>query len=60
VTVSGEGQPHIGLYPFLLTGNAIEMHLHRNDEQLADLAGQSALQLRGGRSAGHHPVALDP
>src|SRR6187402_2204277 len=39
VTVSGEGQPHIGLYPFLLTGNAIEMHLHRNDEQLADLAG---------------------
>ena len=39
VTVNGEGQPHIGLYPFLLTGNAIEMHLHRNDEQLADLAG---------------------
>jgi predicted FMN-binding regulatory protein PaiB len=38
VTVSAEGQPHIGLYPFLFLGEAIEMHLHRNDEQLADLA----------------------
>jgi transcriptional regulator len=41
VTVNGEGQPHIGLYPFRLTGDAIEMHLHRNDEQLADLAGNA-------------------
>ena len=39
VTVDGKGQPHIGLYPFLYAGDAIEMHLHRNDEQLADLAG---------------------
>jgi transcriptional regulator len=38
VTVSPEGQPHIGLYPFLFLGNTIEMHLHRSDEQLADLA----------------------
>jgi predicted FMN-binding regulatory protein PaiB len=37
VTASAEGQPHIGLYPFVLTGSAIEMHLHRSDEQLADL-----------------------
>jgi predicted FMN-binding regulatory protein PaiB len=37
VTASADGQPHIGLYPFLFLGDRIEMHLHRNDEQLADL-----------------------
>src|SRR5262245_53584203 len=37
VTVSSDGQPHIGLYPFLFLGNHVEMHLHRSDEQLADL-----------------------
>ncbi len=37
VTVNGEGQPHIGLYPFVFLGDCIEMHLHRNDEQHADL-----------------------
>ena len=38
VTVSADGQPHIGLYPFLFLGDRIEMHLHRSDEQLADLS----------------------
>lgn len=38
VTVNAQGQPHIGLYPFVFTGDLVEMHLHRNDEQLADLA----------------------
>lgn len=38
VTVSPEGQPHIGLYPFLFTGDTLEIHLHRSDEQLVDLA----------------------
>ena len=37
VTVSSVGEPHIGLYPFVYQGNAIEMHLNRADEQLADL-----------------------
>jgi transcriptional regulator len=37
VTVSADGQPHIGLYPFLFLGPTIEMHLHRSDEQLADV-----------------------
>lgn len=37
VTVGADGQPHIGLYPFLLLGERIEMHLHRADEQLGDL-----------------------
>ena len=37
VTVGADGQPHIGLYPFLYLGDAIEMHLHRSDEQLTDL-----------------------
>jgi predicted FMN-binding regulatory protein PaiB len=38
VTAGTDGRPHIGLYPFLFLGERIEMHLHRNDEQLADLA----------------------
>jgi predicted FMN-binding regulatory protein PaiB len=37
VTVNGEGQPHIGLYPFVPLDDRVEMHLHRADEQLADL-----------------------
>jgi predicted FMN-binding regulatory protein PaiB len=37
VTVGADGQPHIGLYPFLLAGERIEIHLHRSDEQLDDL-----------------------
>jgi len=37
ITASGAGQPHVGLYPFLYLGETIEIHLHRNDEQLADL-----------------------
>lgn len=37
VTVNAEGQPHIGLYPFLFLGDTLEIHLHRADEQLADL-----------------------
>jgi predicted FMN-binding regulatory protein PaiB len=38
VTVSPQGQPHLGLYPFLFTGDTVEIHLHRSDEQLVDLA----------------------
>ncbi len=37
VTADAGGQPHIGLYPYLFLGDRIEMHLHRGDEQLADL-----------------------
>ena len=37
LSVSADGIPHIGLYPFVHDGGAIEMHLHRSDEQLADL-----------------------
>jgi predicted FMN-binding regulatory protein PaiB len=37
VTVSADGQPHMGLYPFLLLDDTIEIHLHRSDEQLVDL-----------------------
>ena len=36
VTVS-DGQPHIGLYPYLFLGDSIEMHLSRADEQFTDL-----------------------
>lgn len=39
VTVGADGQPHLGLYPFLLRADTIEMHLHRSDEQLDDLRG---------------------
>jgi len=37
VTVNAQGQPNIGLYPFLFLGSTIEMHTHRDDEQLADV-----------------------
>ena len=37
VTVSSNGAPHIGLYPFVYLESAIEMHVNRGDEQLADL-----------------------
>jgi predicted FMN-binding regulatory protein PaiB len=37
VTVSPEGLPHIGLYPFVYQGAAIELHVNRRDEQYADL-----------------------
>jgi predicted FMN-binding regulatory protein PaiB len=38
ITAGIDGQPHIGLYPFLFLDDRIEVHLHRNDEQIADLA----------------------
>ncbi len=41
VTVSAEGRPHIGLYPFVYEAGLIEMHLHRADEQFADLRGRA-------------------
>jgi len=41
VTVSAEGVPHIGLYPFTYQGTSIELHLNRADEQLADLKARS-------------------
>jgi predicted FMN-binding regulatory protein PaiB len=37
VTVGGDGTPHLGLYPFRREGSCIELHLHRSDEQIADL-----------------------
>jgi hypothetical protein len=41
VTVSPEGLPHIGLYPFVHQGAAIELHVNRRDEQYADLKARS-------------------
>jgi predicted FMN-binding regulatory protein PaiB len=37
VTVGDDGAPHIGLYPFVYEGDAVEVHLVRTDEQIADL-----------------------
>jgi predicted FMN-binding regulatory protein PaiB len=37
VSVDSEGRPHIGLYPFVYAGAAVEIHLVRSDEQIADL-----------------------
>jgi transcriptional regulator len=37
VTVGEDGTPHVGLYPFIVSGNLIELHLVREDEQAADL-----------------------
>jgi predicted FMN-binding regulatory protein PaiB len=37
VTVGDDGTPHVGLYPFVYDGDAIDLHLVRADEQVADL-----------------------
>jgi len=37
LTVAADGLPHLGLYPFACDGSAIEIHLHRADDQLAHL-----------------------
>ena len=37
VTVSGDGFPHIGLYPFAYEGDVVELHMNRADEQIVDL-----------------------
>jgi uncharacterized protein len=37
LTVGAGGMPHLGLYPFAYHANTVEIHLHRADEQLADL-----------------------
>ncbi len=38
VSASPDGVPHIGLYPFWQGDGIVELHLHRDDEQLVDLA----------------------
>ena len=37
VTVSAEGCPHIGLYPFVPVGDTVELHLVKGDVQVADM-----------------------
>jgi predicted FMN-binding regulatory protein PaiB len=37
LTIADDGLPHLGLYPFLRDGSAIEIHLNRADEQIAHL-----------------------
>lgn len=37
VTVGEDGTPHLGLYPFVVDGDRIEVHLVGKDEQVADL-----------------------
>lgn len=37
VTVGPDGTPHVGLYPFVQDGDAIDLHLVRGDEQVEDL-----------------------
>lgn len=37
VTTGAEGLPHVGLYPFVRGGEAFDLHLVREDEQVRDL-----------------------
>ena len=37
VTLGDDGMPHIGLYPFVYDGTALDLHLVRADEQIQDL-----------------------
>jgi predicted FMN-binding regulatory protein PaiB len=41
VTVGADGMPHIGLYPFVYDGAAVELHLVAADEQITDLRARS-------------------
>jgi predicted FMN-binding regulatory protein PaiB len=38
LTVGADGTPHVGLYPFVREGEAIDLHLVREDELAVDLA----------------------
>ena len=38
ITVGADGVPHVGLYPFVRDGQAIDLHLVREDELAVDLA----------------------
>jgi predicted FMN-binding regulatory protein PaiB len=38
ITVGADGTPHVGLYPFVRAGEAIDLHLVREDELAVDLA----------------------
>ena len=48
VTVSADGQPHIGLYPFLFLGETIEMHLHRVRRAAQRPAHEQEVRVRSG------------
>ena len=37
VTASADGCPHIGLYPFVPVGDAVELHLVKGDMQVGDI-----------------------
>jgi uncharacterized protein len=37
IAVGEDGTPHVGLYPFVREGNAVDLHLVREDELIADL-----------------------
>ncbi|MBI4635407.1 MAG: FMN-binding negative transcriptional regulator [Candidatus Rokubacteria bacterium] len=37
VTLGQDGTPHLGLYPFVYDDGAVDLHLVRSDEQIADL-----------------------
>jgi predicted FMN-binding regulatory protein PaiB len=37
ITANAEGCPHIGLYPFVTDGDAVEVHLVKGDGQVADI-----------------------
>jgi len=37
ITVGADGTPHVGLYPFVREGGAVDLHLVQADEQIADL-----------------------
>lgn len=42
ITVGADGVPHIGLYPFVYDGHAVDLHLVSEDEQTRDLLAHPA------------------
>ena len=43
VTASPNGVPHSGLYPYWQGDGVVELHLHKDDEQLVDLAARARI-----------------
>lgn len=55
ITVDGAGVPQVGLFPFVVDGSTVHLHLHQADEQVADLQARPACAI-----SIDEPLAITP
>ena len=55
ITVGEDGMPHVGLYPFVWDGGAVDLHLVREDELAVDLAARPSCLFEVGRRCAPRP-----